>query len=91
MPNCQAGDTSARGQGGDAAAREQDNSDADVEKWNVEMEFIEDNDRINELMPHFDETRLDSITKTFMEGMSVELREWLMKVWPVHHGGDGRE
>ena len=47
-PNGQADDASARGQGGDAAAREQDNSDADVEKWNVEMEFIEDNDRINE-------------------------------------------
>ena len=47
-------------------------------------------DRIIELRSHLYETRLDRITKAFMEGMSVDLREWITESWPVHEAGGGR-
>ena len=55
------------------------------------LECVEDNNRTDELRSYFYKTRLDISTKTCMEGMSVELRDWLMEVCPVHHGGGGRE
>ena len=93
-PNGQAGDASDRGQGGDAAVRGQDNvwvEASSTECRQVALEYVEDKHHTHELRSYFYKARLESSTKTCMEGMSVELRDWLMKEWPVHHGGDGRE
>ena len=91
-PNGQAGDASDRGQGGDAAARGQDNlweEAFSMECRQVALEYVEDNNRTDELRSYFCKTRLESSTNTCMEGMPVELREWLMEAWPVRHDGGG--